>query len=478
MDLSFYKFLEEICTATKKYVCYGDEIVLIVNEKETVIATKIPKVEYINVVTEDETIYVELGFTLEDEDRETEVNGYVEDLKRGNIIVEPEDIQENLEELYKKKWMENKQELISLFTRYTKYYIKNYLKTHYSVLAYCGWKTEEEGKEFYSLTKRTGGNFPYIRDMFGWDIYQMYRSREEFPYILDKFNQCRELYDLLFKNPVLIDVFAYTLHAMTLDYLYGYMKENYYICDYPFWEDKNVLFFSICIHGKDIDKAKLIANLFCNLFNAPKDRWTKISLLHHISATSLKAKVEKLRKYSSVPIIITSKTNHITKSAKILKDLHHNRENMQLFIYPVYINDTSINVDEIVNCDIDGVNLPFPVKDREMACTIYKQVTMMLYSFVLYLRDKSIEGKSIRTDAEEDFEQEWVEDNASEFWLYTALKSFCDFLKPYQREEGEKLLSVYRKSIMNTGETEEPEQQIQAIKSDAQQRQRYLLYYK
>lgn len=487
MGLSFQEFLDEISTLNKEYDCSSGDIVLILSGEESTIATRIPMITDRDVAWCEDGggINFQLRFGVErNEDKEAELEIIVCALKQHAIKIEREEIDDLIEELYKDKWVKNREALAKLLERYVRYYIKGYLETKRYTLAYCGWKKEYSGKEFYSLTKRKGINFPYIQDMFGRNVYKMHEKGEDFSQILLKYDQCKDFYEFLFLNPSLIGIFAYTIHALVWDYGFGYEKEKYgYVLDDV--ENRDALFFSACLYGKDTDKAKVIANILCNVFNSPQSSWTIISTKHHISATSLKTTVDKLIKYSSVPIIVTSKTNHMMKSSKIVKELYRNREAMKLFVYPVYINDAPINADEIVNFDVDSVLLPFSVKDKEMAGRLHEQMGVLLLSFICYLKDKAItdgsrdisferEFKNLM-DAQKDFEKDWVEDNLSVFLLYAAMKFFCDFIKQFQKEEGEKLLSTYRNSIVNTGQTRDSKQHTQKIQISAEQEKRYLL---
>jgi len=452
MGLLFHEFLDAISTSNREYYCDSGEIVLSLPEKEKVIATRIPTINCKAAAWDKDSggIYFKFCFGLErNEKRESELELIVNGLKHYEVKIEREEIQDLIKELYKDNWVKDKGELTKLLERYIRHYIKFFLETKSYTLTYCGWKREFNGKEFYSLTKRRGGDFPFIQDMFGSNVYEMYRNKEDFSKILLKYSQCKEFYDFLFTNPTLIGIFAYTIHALVWDYGCGYEKKNYdlWLSDV---ENRDALFFSVCLYGKDTDKAKVIANILCNVFNPPQKSWTNISTKHHISATSLKTTVVKLKKYSSVPIIVTSKTNHMMKSSKIVKELYRNREAMKLFVYPVYINDTPINVDEIVNFNVDSVLLPFSVKDKETACKLYKQMTVLLFSFIVYLRDKSMDEKADRNqwvepknlmeelkslmNAKKNFEEDWVENNLPTFLLYAALKFFCDFIKQFQKE--------------------------------------------
>ncbi len=492
MKLLFQDFLDEISTSNKVYDCSGGNIILTLLEGEKTIAMRIPTMYCKDVAWcgDSDGINFQLCFSLEEnEDRkaEFEIIVDVDRSKKYKIEIERKEIKDLIKDLYKGKWIKDEEELIKLFTRYIRMYIKSYLETKIYILAYCGWEKEYYQKEFFSLTKRGGLNSPYIQDMFGKDVYDMYRKEQDFSDILLKYNQCKELYDIFFSNPVLIGVFAYTIHALVWDYGCEYEKENYDLWLYNI-ENRDTLFFSVCLYGKDTDKAKVIANILCNVFNSPQNSWTTISTKHHISATSLKTAMNKLRKYSSVPIIVTSKTNHIMKSFKIVKELYRNREAMQLFVYPVYISDTPINADEIVNFNTDSVLLPFSVKDKETAGKLHEQMTVLLFSFVEYLRDKSMSTSDFRRkddgqrdewenlmNAQKGFEEGWIESNLPLFLLYAALKFFCNFIKQFQCEEGEKLLSLYRNSIVKTEQPMDSKQQIQKEKSMAEQGMRYLL---
>lgn len=491
MCLLFQEFLDEISTLNKVYDCSSGDIVLETSKK--VIAKRIPKIKGTDAswCEDGERIHFRLWFSLDgNENKEFAFEMFVNGLKRQKIEVEREDIRKLIKTLYKDKWVKDRSELTILLQRYIRRYIKGYLETKSYILAYCGWKREYNGKEFYSLTKRKGWIFPYIQDMFGSSVYGMHENKEDFSKILLKFNQCKEFYEFLFSNPTLIGIFAYTIHALIWDYGCEYEKKNY-----DLWlsnvENRDALFFSACLYGKDTDKTKVIANILCNVFNSPQNSWSYISTKHHISATSLKTTVDKLKRYSSVPIIVTSKSNHMMKSSKIVKELYRHREAMKLFVYPVYINDTPINVDEIVNFNMDSVLLPFSVKDKEAACKLYEQMTVLVFSFVAYLRDKSMDERADSTqwvepknlmaelknllDARRDLEEDWVEKNLPLFLLYAALKFFCDFIKQFQKEEGEKLLSIYRDCIVNAGQTEDSKRQTQKIQISTEQGKRYLL---
>lgn len=486
MSLSFCDFLDEISTLKKEYDCTGGEIVIKASGEEDIIAKNIPRIESQDVEWEwgndGAVINFRLYFCLEEnEGRKAELEILVYGLKQ-QIEIDREEIQDLIGKLYKDKWIINKGELTKLFERYIRYYIKGYLEMNAHICACCGWKREYCGKEFYSLTKRRGYNFAFIQDMFGEDAYKMHSNKEDFSQILNKHNKCREFYDFLFANPVLIGIFAYTIHALIWDYGCEYKKRLYEDCVVDV-ENKSALFFSACIYGKDTDKAKVIANILCNVFNPPQNSWTNISTKHHVSATSLRTTVDKLKRYSSVPIIVTSKNNHIMKSSKIVKELYRNREKMNLFVYPVYINDTPINADEIENFNVDSVLLPFPVKDKETACKLHEQMAVLLFSFVLYLRDGSMENgcnwafenecKNL-VKARSGFGIDWVEVNLPLFLLYAALKFFCDFIGKFQKEEAERLLSLYQNSIVNTGQTEDSKQQKQRKQLSAEQEMRYL----
>ena len=61
------------------------------------------------------------------------------------------------------------------------------------------------------------------------------------------------------------------------------------------------------------------------------------------------------------------------------------------------------------------------------------------------------------------------------FLLYAALKFFCDFIKRFQKEEGEKLLSLYRDNIVNIGQTEHSKRQTQGEQPTPEQEMGYLL---
>ena len=240
-------------------------------------------------------------------------------------------------------------------------------------------------------------------------------------------------------------------------------------------ENFDSIFFSICIYGNEFVKAKAIANVLSNLFDNPKKDWKNIPKTPHFSATSVVDRIGSLKRYSSVPVIVTSKTNHIIKSAKVLKELYIKRRTGKLFLFPVYINDTAINVDEMLNIGIDNIKLPFALNDKEAIWKMHHGALELLYYFLLFLckldiqsqvelrereavwtnirrnvdGDKFMAMKELNLSEEED--AVWLNDNLPTFLLYVALYDFGLFLNyiGYQ-EQAVKLKKLYRKAFIDS----------------------------
>ena len=170
MELSFEKFLERISTGTKEYECdTGDIIVINATGDETKIASRVPMLYEHIMEWEEEAIRFTLTIGLrENEDKTVDLEVIVYGLKQSDIYIEPKEVEEVIDTLYyKEKWIKDKKTLCDLLVRYFKYYIRDYLNTDGSIYARCGWKKGEYGREFYSVTKREGGDFQYIQEIFG-----------------------------------------------------------------------------------------------------------------------------------------------------------------------------------------------------------------------------------------------------------------------------------------------------------------------
>lgn len=476
----FERFLEEYSTLRNRYSC--DETGNVYKEDKTgkeVIAKRYPSLVINGCRYDEDGLIIEIMLSIE----KREIECLVPVRNTMKIDLEPDEVILIIDELYKHKWIGNVDTLCTLLWKFIVNCAKSYIKNNYHIFAKCGWATIADVYEFKSVTYRDRQSNYYLQDMFG--NVQYLKQRREITQLTEN---CNKFLDFLITDKNLIGIYAYTLHSVLWDFQYRYQLKQYYDA-VDFVENKDTLFFSACIYGKDKDKTQLIANLLSNLFKEPERNWCRVlTSRQHISATSIDTKIDKLKYYSSVPIIVVApKSNHIMKSTKVLKEIHRHRKEGKLFIYPVYLSDNAINVDEMINFSVDGIAFPFTMKDKEQISNIYYGAMELLYYFLCFLRDRLKNEKNNPTEwaeirdsipksmqelrLSEENDGEWLQDNLPTFLLYVALRNFCLFLKTQGfAEQADLLRQRYQNGFIQSANgantIAEYQEQITAISAD------------
>ena len=266
----------------------------------------------------------------------------------------------------------------SIYQNYFRNCMKRWLHSNPGLLFQCGWFNETLNElSFKSITYRDSEaiNAPYsqIDSLIFNNLVSGYSN-------ISPDNYCTQ-YDLpnffdFLQNKHALFLFACTIHSLLLDYSYTYTWNN------PYIPNTDSAIFSLCIYGKEISHTKTIANLLLNVFDIPKESWSVISREIHISASSVTSnKVDALRMYSDVPVIFTTKKNRFYKSSGIIKKIQNKRQQEKLHIFPVYISETPIIADEIINCCVDDISTDFDL-DK-----LHSNMCFVLYLFIHYLSD-------------------------------------------------------------------------------------------
>lgn len=331
----------------------------------------------------------------------------------------------------------------------------------------CGWFHNENEWVFKAVNYRNDNtsapsekiHHPLIETcMFNGLLKSDFMKKCTLDTYLAQPNKYEELFSLLISDGNALLIFSYCIHAILWNYSRGYHK---FRCeDMP--NTDNVLF-SLCIYGKNIPLAKTVANLLVNVFDIHRDSWSQIKRTFHISSTSLnKNKFYALEAYRSVPIIVTSKSNHFYKSSSILKEIQDKREHEIFHIFPVYISQSPVEVDEMINCCTDEISLD--IKNKELLYALHRDMCFLLYSYIRYLTliqdqnkhldrtDYAFIADRIPTEYEHMKSQgDFADTHMPEFLLFTSLQCFCYYLsltplKKYARQ----LYSTYVETVMQS----------------------------
>lgn len=254
------------------------------------------------------------------------------------------------------------------FIGYCEKYIKHHLREvldEWMSSPIIGW-VNEAGYKQYVVDFRRASILP---DRMPRLFNHSYASKER---LTEKRNQLvlERLFDWILGDTNLLGIFAYTVHALCYHFCGGEK-------DKAFQEDV----FSICIHGKEMGKVCLIANLLSNLLEYDSDALDSLKTGSYISSSSLKGQPAMFIRIQSLPIIVTHKTNRITRNSSIIHTYHYKRETGELGFFPVYLSRTAINVDEVLDFSVNDISL------LEEYGTIKEELNLLLLQFVLYLTE-------------------------------------------------------------------------------------------
>ena len=338
----------------------------------------------------------------------------------------------------------------NLYKQYFKKALTLYFKDNPAASRFTGWFNDENGVAYLPLDPPFNNpNVEKIKHIFFNGLLDSRHFSESIEECRKQTEGFQDFFSFICSNPSLITMFAYALHSFFFDYYSHYR---------PFKLDAvinpDTALFSLCLHGDNIPEIKTFANILLNFFQIDRNKWQLIKRNIHVSATSLSSRsFDMLYTYASVPIIITSKTNRLTKGSSIIKKLHHLRESGKNFIFPVYINTAPILADEIVNCDLNSVKLSVS-NDIGYFHKLHMQCCCLLYFFIQFLQ--SLEPYDVHNKIDYDYvhlkiynaidehhiSSEWLDEHLPQYLLYYAIDCFCYFLKQNDMNDiAEKLCS-------------------------------------
>ena len=410
--------------------------------------------------------YVAIGRHNKEEDS---IIYYVREGKNHFIVKMDEEC--SIEDVMSEDWVRDKPEIARLLKAYLKQNIERYYTFHRSVFFKCGWvMSTDVGYQYKSVTYRSTDTRECFANMLNINkCVKEINNKEQLS------ANCIQALSFLQTDGRLVAVFAYTIHALIWDYKYDYNLRSYEQA-LKWLDNIDTLFFSMCLYGKDDLKSKAVANVLLDLFSSPKE-WGRISLKHHISATSIDNKLDKMMHYGSVPIIVTSRTNRIIKKSEIVSKFYKRRRLGELYVSPVFISNSPINADEMINIETSGMVFPDPKTEKNELIALHSGVLEIINYFIVFLRDgagnKSFFSKNIeqvRSEIKQD--DYWIQDNLPTFLLYVALTDFGIFLnKIGLNDESERLKKIYRESFIYSDKTTVPKSE----ESNPEQFDEYLL---
>ncbi len=264
---------------------------------------------------------------------------------------------EVIKSTYKKEY---KARILKLYKEYFQKYISDYIEKYPTILAKCGWFQISGKKEFLSITHTEDFYPDFVNDLFDNKVTKSNLLNTIFLKLGKEYTEknsfnIKNLFEFTISDPCILTAFAYSIHAISWNYVHSYFRNLPKEIDHVF---------SLCIYGKDPALSKELVNLLLNFFTINPIKWRTIEQKYHISTTSVSKKgIDNLVFYKSIPIIITSKNNHFTKTSSIIRKID---ENTKINIYPVYISDSPIMADEILNCCSDSLLSKFEKINIEM----------------------------------------------------------------------------------------------------------------
>lgn len=180
----------------------------------------------------------------------------------------------------------------------------------------------------------------------------------------------QEVFDWLLGDYNLLGIFVYTLHAL-LFYYSGGMKN----------EMESEEAFSICIHGRDMDKVRIIANLLSNLFEYSNDKMHILKRGSYLSCSSLDKKKGLFYRIESVPLIVSNKAERLTRSSSIITTLRNQRLKGEIAYFPVFLSQNAIKADEVLDFCVDGIPVRSNYGDWKA------KINYLLIQLIIYLED-------------------------------------------------------------------------------------------
>lgn len=367
--------------------------------------------------------------------------------------------------------------LQKLYKKYFDYCITAYLENNRALLSKCGWVHDEYIKAFLPFTLP----HEFLKDVF-WGIQKdffngFFRKQSKITDIQEFYTEScnlKKLFSILLKDSCVFTVFSYSVHAILWNYFWSYNCRELHTEEVT----NQDCIFSLCIYGKDSVASKILANLLANFFNIEYNKWATIQRKYHVSASSLsKNKFDRLSLYKSVPIIITSRTNHLTKASSIVKKLHQKREDLLFHCYPVYISTSPVWVDEMINCCSDSMANELRSMKYDDLDVIHYQFCYLLYQFIKYLsidKKKSddnsqnmhfnqtdrqyMETSLFRLLERKEFTEEWLDTHMPNIYLCSTMDCFCYYLESTPLKDYADKLRTFSEVCFLSGEQAEKQE--------------------
>lgn len=260
---------------------------------------------------------------------------------------------------------ETQERFYRLCSDYLKYILTDYWQ-RYKKQPYIGWDKDDEDSDKTFLGVREygdalNGRYP---GLFNYDIGQWKKKNDW------QESDFQEIFDWLLSDYNLLGIFVYTLHAL-LFYYSGGMKNK--------MESEEA--FSICIHGRDMDRVKIIANLLSNLFEYSDDKLHILKRGNYLSCSSLDKQKALFYRIESVPLIVSNKAGKLTRSSSIITTLRNQRLKGKIAYFPVFLSQNAINADEVLDFCVDGIPVRSDYGDWKA------KINYLLIQFIIYLED-------------------------------------------------------------------------------------------
>ncbi len=236
----------------------------------------------------------------------------------------------------------------------------------YKKQPYIGWVggDEDDFKTFFGINTY-GDPLKYKYPcLFNSEIEQCKRKRDW------QESDFQEVFDWLLGDYNLLGIFVYTLQAL-LFYYSGGMKN----------EMESEEAFAICIHGRDMDKVRIIANLLSNLFEYDNEKLHILKRGSYLSCSSLDKQQALFYRIESVPLIVSNKAGRLTRSSSIITTLRDQRIRGKIAYFPVFLSQNAINADEVLDFCVDGISLRNDYGDWKA------KINYLLIQFIIYLED-------------------------------------------------------------------------------------------
>lgn len=373
----------------------------------------------------------------------------------------------NWKEVYKEidKYInqEYRKYVLDIIKNYFTRCIEKYVKEHPEFFTKCGWIKMYNGYGFLGINLDDAKLDSDLAKDFFDGLMSSGHYKEGFVQQCKVYSNFEQLFKLILEDKCAFVTFVYSIHSIMWHGIYGY--KSHMILEHGNKEDS---IFSLCIYGKDIKRAKILANILANVFCISQKNWTVIHRKYHISASSITdSDLNKIKPYRSVPILVTSKRNKIIKSNSIVKKIQRLRSKEQLFIFPVFISESPIMIDEMVNCSCENLHKFFKVSEVDLFFNIHKEFCFVILELVKYF-SKIADGENfLNRDPYRRFvnypsilegikkSEEWIHTHIPEVLLYATAEGFLSFLEETPLQSWVEKLRKKAKEIFITADDTE-----------------------